>query len=52
MTALTPNARIAQTFARYGTPCGGIVCRRPWRGRNATERPPTSARKKLSDGAP
>ena len=33
-------------------PCGGIVWRRPWRGRNATRRPATSARKTESDGGP
>ena len=39
MTALTPSAFIAQTFARKLIRWGGIVWRRPWRGRKATVAP-------------
>ena len=40
--ARTPSSRRAQALARYGTRWGGSEWSRPWRGRNATRRPPTS----------
>ena len=36
----TPSSFIAQTFARYGTRCGGNSWSFPCRGRNATRRSP------------
>ena len=48
----TPSSFIAHRFARYGTRWGGNSCFVPWRGRNATRRPPISPITTGAEGLP
>ena len=52
ITWRTPSIRIAQRLARAGTRAGAYSWLRPWRGMNATRRPPTSAIVTGALGAP
>ena len=52
MIRRTPSSFIAQTFARYGICAGGSSWFGPWRGRNATLRPPISPIVNGPDGFP